>query len=218
MPFNPLQNPENPAFIFDFGAVLIDWNPYHLYRKMFPDDAAIARFLKEVDFMAWNHQQDLGRPFAEAVVEMVDRFPGYAEPIRAYHTRWIEMISGPIQPTVDVMAALRSAGFRLYGLSNWSLETFSLIHADRDRYPFFDWLEDMVISGAVGIAKPDPGVYQLLLDRIGLPASACIFIDDSPANIDTAEKMGFHAIQFTSPAVLAAQLARYLPDGFQNNL
>jgi 2-haloacid dehalogenase len=198
------RNNHYPAIVFDFGGVLIDWNPRYLYANLFDSDAnAMERFLAEIGFMEWNLQQDKGRPFASGVAELCRRFPHYADLIRAYDERWEESIGGPIQATVNILASLKQAGYRLYGLSNWSAEKFYGFSA---RYEFFAWFEDIVLSGDVGLVKPDPRIYLLLLERIGRTAGECLFIDDSEANILAAHEVGFGTIHYESPEQLAAAL------------
>lgn len=195
-----------PAIVFDFGGVLIDWDPRYLYHKLFANDAEAAeRFLDEVGFVEWNLEQDRGRPFAVAIKELAERFPHYADFIKAYDERWEESIGGAIQPTVALLGALKEAGYALYGLSNWSAETFRRI---RHQYPFLDWLDDIVMSGDVQITKPDPRIYAILLERIGRPATECLFIDDSEANVAVAEQLGFDTVLFKSPDQLASELIR----------
>ncbi len=112
--------PSKPALIFDFGNVLVDWNPHYLYRKLFDgDDQAVARFLKEIHFYEWNLQQDAGRSFDTAIAELCEKYPHHCELIKAYDKRYEESISGPIWPTVQILRELKDAGFSLYGLSNW---------------------------------------------------------------------------------------------------
>ncbi|MBA3711689.1 MAG: HAD family phosphatase [Pyrinomonadaceae bacterium] len=200
------QPHRSPAIIFDFGGVLLDWNPRYLYRKLLGDSPdAMERFFTEIGFVEWNMQQDNGRPFAVAVTELSERFPHYAELIRAYDERWEESISGPIQPTIDILHSLKEAGYRLYGLSNWSAETFYRI---QHKHTFLDWFDDIVISGEVRLVKPDPRIYTVLLERIGRRAEECLFIDDSEANIAAALQLGFRVIWFKSPELLAAELCR----------
>jgi len=199
-----MQPTKNLAIVFDFGGVLIDWNPRYLYRKLFDgDEAAMERFLAEIRFMDWNVKQDNGRPFDEAVAELSAQFPQYAALIRAYHERYPESISGPIAPTVALLKALKAAGYPLYGLSNWPLEKFLLV---RPRYDFFNWFDDMVISGEVKLIKPDPRIFALLLERIGRPAAQCLLIDDSEKNIEAARRLGFQTIHFESPEQCEAAL------------
>ncbi|MFL6213903.1 MAG: HAD family hydrolase [Blastocatellia bacterium] len=201
-----MDQPErrSPAIIFDFGGVLIDWNPRYLYTPLFDNDAdAMERFLTEIDFVEWNTEQDRGRPFAVAINELSERFPHYADYIRAYDERWEESVGGAIEGTVALLIALKRAGFALYGLSNWSAETFRRI---RHQYPFLDLLDEIVLSGEVQMVKPDPRIYAVLLERIKRPAADCLFIDDSEANIAIAEQLGFQTIRFTSPEQLAREL------------
>jgi 2-haloacid dehalogenase len=200
------RNSHLQAIIFDFGGVLLDWDPRYLYRKFFNGNhEAMERFLADIGFMEWNLQQDKGRPFAVAVAELSAQFPHYADLIRAYDERWEESIAGPIQPTVDILYALKQAGYRLYGLSNWSVETF---RRTRNKYAFFDWFEDIVVSGEVRLVKPDPRIYRLTLDRIGRTAQECLFIDDSEANVAVADRLGFKSIRYESPGQLKVELQR----------
>ena len=192
------------AILFDFGNVLLEWNPRHVYRHYFPDDeAAMEHFLHEVNFMEWNAQQDKGRSFAEGVAELSREFPHYANLIQAYHDNWSVSIGDPVAGTVEIMKRLKEAGYPVYGLSNWSSETFPMV---RNKFIFFDLLDDIVISGEVGQIKPEPEIYEIALERIGRPANECLFIDDSLANIEQARKMGFAVVHFQSPEQLETEL------------
>ena len=184
--------------------MLIDWNPRYLYRKLFPgNDAAMERFLAEIGFADWNRQQDAGRTFSHAVTELVKRFPSYADLIQAYDERWEESIAGPLQGTVDLLLPLQQAGFALHGLSNWSREKFDAV---RTKYSFFELFETILLSGDVQLTKPDPRIFQALLERIGRSAGECMFIDDSAENITAATSLGFETIRFESPDQLRGEL------------
>jgi len=192
------------AVVFDFGGVLIDWDPRYLYRKLFIDDPqGMERFLKEIDFFDWNLQQDAGRSFAEAVEEHCRLYPEYCELIRAYDTRWEESLGGLIQPSIEILQALKETSLELYGLSNWSTEKFQLV---RCQYEFLKWFKAIVISGQVKIVKPDLRIFELMLKKIGRPASECLLVDDSAANIVAARRLGFKTIHFQSPEQLKTEL------------
>jgi 2-haloacid dehalogenase len=192
------------AIIFDFGNVLLEWNPRFVYRHFFPNDSeAMECFFHEVNFTEWNIQQDKGRPFTEGVAILSRQFPQYAHLIQAYHDRWKESIGDLITGTVEILKQLNQAEYPLYGLSNWSAETFPYA---REKYDFFDLFDDMVISGEVGHVKPEPEIFQILLNKIGRPAQECLLIDDSLLNIQQANKMGFATIHFESPAHLEKEL------------
>ncbi|MFN0119852.1 MAG: HAD family hydrolase [Blastocatellia bacterium] len=201
-----------PAIIFDLGGVLVDWNPRYLYRKLFVSEADMEIFLRDICDGDWNEQQDAGRPFAEGVALLCAQHPEHTALIRAFHERWIEMVAGPIEGTVEIFRELRAAGYQIAALSNWSAETWALT---RPLYPFFDWFEEMVISGHEGVIKPNPRIYQILLQRIGRRAHECVFIDDSMKNIGAARAMGFRTIQFRSPEQARRELnaMQILPTG-----
>ena len=195
-----------PAIIFDFGGVLLDWNPRYLYRKLFPnDEQGMECFLAEIGFDEWNHLQDAGRPFSVAIAELCARHPQYCDLIRAYDERYPESIKGAISGTVGILHYLWTMGTSLFGLSNWPAEKFSLV---RPEYEFLGWFKGIVISGEVGIAKPDPRIFQVLLAQVDRPAGECLLIDDSQANIAAAQALGFQTIHFHGPAQLARELAK----------
>jgi 2-haloacid dehalogenase len=192
------------AIIFDFGNVLLEWNPRYVYQRYFPDDPkGMERFLAEVNFAEWNLEQDKGRPFAEGVAILSEKFPHYAELIQAYHENWTDSIGAAYSGTIEILKKLKQAGYPLYGLSNWSAETFPFA---REKYDFFDLFDDFVISGDVGLVKPDPEIFQIMLGKIGRPAGECLFIDDAVTNISQAQKMGFATVHFQSPEHLAVVL------------
>jgi 2-haloacid dehalogenase len=193
------------AVIFDFGGVLIDWDPHNLYGKYFANDLqAVDRFLEEIDFSKWNLAQDKGYPFAQAVLDLSAKFPEYAQLIRAYDEEWEESITGTIPGTVEILNRLKSANYRLYGLTNWSAEKFNLV---RHKYPVFDLFDDIVVSGEVGLIKPDPAIFNLLLNKIHNLPEQCLLVDDSRQNLVVAVQMGFSIIHFTSPFQLEQDLS-----------
>ena len=130
--------------IFDFGGVLIDWNPHHLYDPYFGDRARADWFLQNICTMEWNTQMDGGKPFAEGIAELSARFPEWSKEIAMFHSQWTKMVGGPIPGMLELVRELKAAGHRLYGLSNWSAETFPLICHD---YPVLKLLDGMVVSG-----------------------------------------------------------------------
>ena len=193
------------AVIFDLGGVLIDWNPRYLYRQLFDDDAAMEAFLADVVTPEWNGQQDAGRTWADAVAALTAEHPEDAELIAAYWHRWLETLGDAIAPTVAILAELRTTGVRLLALSNWSAETFPLV---RPRYPFLEWFEGIVVSGELGIAKPDPRIFRYLLEHHELAAATTVFIDDSEANVRAAAALGLNAIRFVDAPSLRRELVR----------
>jgi 2-haloacid dehalogenase len=204
----PASSPPQ-AVVFDLGGVLIDWNPRHLYRKLVADEAFMEWFLAEVCSPAWNAEQDAGRSWAAAVADAKARHPAHAALIEAYAARWPEMIAGDIPETVTLLEALAARGVPLYALTNWSHETF---HHARARFAWLEHFRDILVSGDLGIKKPDPRIFRLMLERIGVEPAAVVFIDDVVDNVVSARAEGMQAVHFTSPAALRAtpQLAALL--------
>lgn len=196
---------EAPVVIFDLGAVLIDWNPRHLYRKLFDDEAEMEAFLADVCAPAWNAEQDRGRTWDEAVRLLSAEHPEHQDLIHAYRDRWEEMLKGPIQGSVDVLERLDSEGYELHALTNWSAETFPIA---RERYDFLKRFRTILVSGEERLMKPDSAIFELMLARIGHPAERCLFIDDSARNIEAATALGFDAVHFKSPEGLRDELAK----------
>ena len=190
--------------VFDLGGVLIDWNPRHLYRKLFAgDENAMEVFLSEVCTVEWNERQDAGRTFAEAIDELLPRHADKIDLIEAFGRRFDEMITGVVAGTVDILADLKRAGVPRYALTNWSAETFP---PQRDRFPFLSWFDGIVISGEEGVIKPDPRIFRILLDRYRIAPEEAVFIDDNPANAAAAGALGIYGIHFRSPALLRREL------------
>lgn len=195
---------EVQTVIFDLGNVLIDWNPRHLFKKLFTDAEEMEYFLREVCTMDWNEQQDAGRTWEEATSILIEKFPDYAPQIKAYHHRWSEMLNGEIPGTKDILKTIRQdARYRLYALTNWSSETFPIA---LDQFEFLQWFEGIVVSGDEKLKKPDSKIYQLILDRYDIDPSTAIFIDDSLRNVDAANQMGIHAIHFKDAVQLGSEL------------
>ena len=193
-----------PAIIFDLGGVMVDWDPRYLYRKFFPGDAgALERFFEEVGWFDWNCKLDAGWPVAEAIEELSAHFPHRAGLIQAYSSRYEESLGGQIEPNIRLLGELCQAGYPVYALSNWPYELFQRV---RSRYAFLDWFDGMVISGEVGLIKPDPRIFEVTLEKVARPAGECIFVDDSQANIDAARELGFRTVLYLDPGQLQADL------------
>jgi len=189
--------------VFDFGGVLIDWNPRYLYRNVFSDEESMERFLKEICSGEWNEKQDGGRPFNEGIEELIKRHPEEAEMIALYFDRWEEMVAGEIKGTPEVLYELKSLGFALYGLTNWSGETFPKV---KHRFPFLSEFDGIVVSGDEKLLKPDPTIFKLLVDRYNIVPAESLYIDDNPVNTDAAKRLGFEAIRFESAEQLRKSL------------
>jgi len=182
--------------LFDLGNVLIRWDPRNHYRDRFATEAEMEAFLAEVAPGSWNHEMDMGKPFAQAIAERTALHPAHADLLAEWKSQWERMLGGAIDESVTLLAELRATGYRVAALTNWSAETYPVA---RERFPFLGWFEDVVISGVEGIAKPDPRMFALALERTGFEASRTVFIDDSLPNIEAASALGFRTVHFASP-------------------
>jgi 2-haloacid dehalogenase len=202
--------------VFDLGGVLIDWDPRYLYRKLFAgDDGAMEHFLANVCSSSWNAQQDAGRPFAEACASLKLEHPRHSEMIDAWFQRHEEMLAGPIAGTVEILAELRERGVPLYALSNWSAETFPTAWR---RFEFLQWFQGILLSGKVGLIKPDPKIFRLFFETFSVNPTHAVYIDDVQRNAEVANTLGMHGIAFSDPVALRAELVKMgLLDGVGND-
>ena len=197
---------EIDAVVFDLGGVLLDWNPRHLYRRLIEDPAEMERFLAEVCTMTWHAEHDRGLPFDESAARLAAEHPEHAELIWAWGRRSEEMVAGPIEGTVELLAQLRERGVRLLALTNMERETYPVRRA---RFAFMRWFEGTVVSSHEGLIKPDPRIFSLLVARYDLTPARTLFIDDSERNVRAARDLGLRAVHFTGPEALRAALAGY---------
>jgi len=187
------------AVVFDIGGVLLDWDPRHLYRKLFDDEAEMNRFLEEVCTLEWHAAHDRGKPTEASCAELAAAHPEHEEAIWAWARRSEEMISGPISDSVEVLRDLKAAGVPCYALTNMEVETYP---RRLERFPFLRWFDGSVVSGFEGIAKPDVEIFDLLLTRFELTPAETLLIDDSPRNVRAALSIGMQAVEFRTPAEL----------------
>jgi len=185
--------------------VLIDWNPRHLYRKLFDgDEAAMEHFLATVCTTSWNERQDAGRSFAEGTRELLPRHADKLDLIEAFGKRFDEMITGALAGSVEVLAELKNRGVPVYAITNWSAETFP---PQRERFPFLGWFHGIVVSGFEGVIKPEPRIFQIMCERYRIAPESAVFIDDVAANAAAASALGIHGIHFRTPDQLRRELA-----------
>jgi 2-haloacid dehalogenase/putative hydrolase of the HAD superfamily len=187
------------AVVWDFGNVIVRWDPRTLYSKIFPDPVQRDRFLADVCTMAWHTAHDRGVSFADNRAPLVARHPEYAAEILAWEDRWPEMFSGAIAETEDVIEDLARAGVPQFGLSNVSMEVIDQV---RSLSPAFRHLRDVVASGDVGLVKPDRAIFDLAAERFGYAPDELLFVDDGAHNTAAAAALGWDVHHFTDPALI----------------
>jgi len=198
-----LQQAHPRAVVFDVGNVLYGWDIGLLYRKLIPDPARLDWFLRAVVTPDWHFQHDQGRPAAETTAELAAQYPAEADLIHAYVPRWLETISGPLPGMIEIVETLAARNVPLYAITNFSAEFWPGFRATA---PVFDVFEDIIVSGAERMVKPDPAIYRLARSRFGLAAGEGLFIDDRIENIRAGEAEGFPGHHFTNAARLRTRL------------
>lgn len=189
--------------LWDVGNVLLHWDPRHLYRELFEDRDEMERFLATVWTPAENLRCDAGESFASVISATVESHPQFEEQIRAVGERWIETISGPVDGMEQLLADLRRVGVAQWAVTNFSAETFPLV----GHHPHFDLLDGAIVSGELGIVKPDRQIFEVALERSGTTPERAVFVDDSPANVEGAAALGIDAFVFVDAARARRELA-----------
>ena len=180
--------------IFDFGGVLVDWNPHYLFDKYFNDINESNYFVENVCNSEWNAEMDGGKTFEQAVRERSEMFPKYAEALKLYQTNWMDTMGEEIPGMYDLIKSLKANGFPIiYGLTNWSAETFPTV---QKTYRIFSLIDKIIVSGEVKQLKPNPEIFYTLLNKFDLKPEESLFIDDNLKNVEGAKAVGINAVLF----------------------
>ena len=193
------------SVVFDLGNVLIDWNPRYLYRKLIPTETELEWFLENICDEKWNAKHDAGHSFSDGIAEYSKKFPQYSELIEAWFGRWEEMLGDSLEEVVDILSALKLSRMSLYILSNWSAETYPIAEK---RFDFLHWFDGKVISGEIGIVKPDLEIFKFLMTSYNLTPQKTVFIDDKLVNVEAAKELGIHGIHFKNASILRKDLRK----------
>ena len=193
---------ELSTVIFDIGGVVLNWVPERAYEQVMPADE-VPGFMKRIGFDGWNRANDALASIEGSEDELVARFPADADRIRGYRQHFLRTVTEMVPGTPAVIAELGQAGVRLGALTNWAADMFALA---RPRFGVFTRFGDIVVSGTEGVVKPDPEIYRLACERLGIHPGEAVFIDDSPANVHAADEFGLHGLHFTSAAQLREDL------------
>lgn len=176
--------------VFDFGRVLVGYDMHRLFDSFFGGDRAKATWFDEhVVAEPWVRRLDIGEPFEQCIQELQAKFPDYADAIRAYDVRYQEIVGDEVEGMYALLCDLKSRGYGLYGLTNWSDKVYEVIR----NHPIFELLDGALISSEVHLLKPDVRIYDCLLQRYGLLGSECVFVDDRKENVNGALEAGYAA-------------------------
>lgn len=180
--------------IFDLGGVLFDWNPQKLLQRLYPDPVTAQQVLSSI----FEHQdwKDLDRGRInqdQALCRMATRTGRSETELHALlqHTR---TSLTPLEDSWALVRQLHAQQIPLYVMSNMPARTYQYLRQQHDRWHYFSGI---LISAEVGLAKPEPAIFDYLLSHYRLDAAQSIFIDDNLENITCARKAGLQAIHFT---------------------
>jgi 2-haloacid dehalogenase len=190
--------------VFDLGGVLVDWNPRYLLRKVMPGrEAEMEAILADVLNHEWNLARDTGDSWPDAIAELKVRYPRWADIFDIYDQRWSETLAGSHEDTVAILRELKDNQVPLLALSNWSAEKF---HHAEERYEWLTWFEGVVVSGRVGLVKPERPIFDYLLQTYGRRAEDVFFVDDHEPNVVAARSYGIRGHLFRDAATLRQEL------------
>ena len=189
--------------VFDIGNVLVRWNPRNLFRKTIRDEARIERLLATALAMDFVSFTDIAADFSKAVAERAEAFPEFAHELHLFDERWVETLGGPIEENVALMRRLKAAGRPVYALSNFAAVKFATA---RNMFDFLGEFDHAVISGHVGVVKPDPRIFEALFEQIGRRPEELLFVDDQLKNIEAARAVGMPSIHFKPGVDLESEL------------
>ena len=184
------------AVLFDYGNVLVDWDPRHLYRQLFAEPAEMDWFLTNVCTMDWHLRHDSGEPMSVTTAELALKHPKYADHIRAWNTRFGDMIGSEIAGSVALLDEVKAQGLKVGVLTNMPADQAWVCFRNFSRWAALDTI---TVSGFVKMAKPGAEVFRLALHALDREPSEVFFVDDSARNVAAAEALGITSHLFTTP-------------------
>ena len=185
--------------IFDVGQVLVKFSVKNLFLKILKNEEEVDYFLKNICTWEWHIQQDLVYDTSKVAKPMAKKYPEYKQAIDAFYGRFLEMIEGTYKENVNLALQLKKQGYSIYLLSNFPGDQFEKYRLQNS---YIDMFDDRIISGDVGLAKPDKKIYELAVQKFSLIPEESLFIDDKIENTTSAEKLGIKTIHLENPNAL----------------
>lgn len=194
--------------IFDFCGVLLDWQTRACLEGHF-DQGLVDAICADDDphgFFRYEDRMDAGEDFDAIYPDVVrEQGDGIAGVFRYYIGHYGDALPRILPGMVELLADLRANGYGVWGLTNWSHETF---HIAFEKYPRLEeLLQGTVVSGVEKMHKPNADIYELALSRFGLDADRCVFFDDTARNVVGADEVGIHGVLFENALQARESLA-----------
>jgi HAD superfamily hydrolase (TIGR01509 family) len=194
--------------VFDFGGVLVRWEPEAIINGFYADEPSRAlvrdAVIRHPDWV------DIDRGIlseSTAIERFAARMDRPAADMRALMQHIKDSLT-PLPDSIALLEELAQRGVPLYGLSNMSAPIFALL---KSRHGHWDRFRGIVVSGEIGLVKPDPEIFHHLAKRYGLVPAETVFIDDHLPNIESARRLGFHTIHFVNAEQCRRELDGHLP-------
>ncbi|MDR2860249.1 MAG: HAD family phosphatase [Elusimicrobiota bacterium] len=182
--------------VFDFEGVFIKWVPFNVFGKHVKSEIEMERILEEINHPQISQDSDLGvNTFSYFIQETIKKFPHYKDALSDYDTNWMDVIT-EIPGTLQLAKNLKKKGYKVYGLSNFSLDKTPEVQS---KYDFCEHLDGYIVSAFVKAIKPDAAIYNMLCEKYNFKAEESVFFDDRQINIDGAKAVGMKGFVFTTP-------------------
>ena len=193
-------------YIFDLGKVIVKFKVENLFKKFFKTDREIKYFLDNICTWDWHIQQDTKYDTSKAADSLIKKYPDYKVPIEAFYGRFLEMIDGIYEENLKIALNLKKKGKKIYILSNFPGDQFDNFMKENK---FLNEFDDMVISGKVGLKKPDKRIYEIAIKKFDCNPSKTLFIDDRPENTEAAQNLGINIITLDDPGKLKVYIQNF---------
>ena len=189
--------------VFDVGNVLLQFEPTEIMKTILPGEERVYPQIMECVFKSpyWL-MRDRGTISKEQAIEWMVHHGEEAvrSAIERIMTGW-EHLESPVEEGVRALKTCKRRGKQILLLTNYAKEPFQVV---RCMHSFFDLADGIVCSGREGLIKPDPAIYQRMIRRYHLQPARTLFIDDAPANVESALNVGLQAIYYNQPGLLDA--------------
>ena len=194
-------------YIFDLGKVIVKFKVENLFKKFFKTDRDIKYFLNNICTWDWHIQQDTKYDTSKAADSLIKKYPNYKIPIEAFYGRFLEMIDGIYEENLKIALNLKKKGKKIYILSNFPGDQFDNFMKQNK---FLNEFDDMIISGKVGLKKPDKKIYELAIRKFDCNPNKTLFIDDRPENTKAAQNFGINIITLDDPSKLKDYIQNFI--------
>ena len=190
------------AVVFDIGNVLLEWHPERYFDRTIGPERRRAMFAA-VDLHAMNDRIDLGEGFRDVIYAEAEANPQWRTEICDWYENWIQLAAPPIDHSVRLLRALKSAGVSVFSLTNFGVESYEYAQS---HYEFLGEFDRDYVSGRMQVIKPSPRIYEMLEQDSGVAPERLLFADDRADNIAMAASRGWQTYLFENPQGWANRL------------